>query len=366
LRQDDLHHNHRNHQLDLLRIIFATLVLLAHAPELTDGNRSREILSRLTHSNVTFGAFGVDGFFLLSGFLIVRSWQVSPDFFSFLRKRVLRIFPGYIVATLLSTLVVGLLAPGVRPFFERLDLHFVKSIFDLKGPATPSVFPGLPYSVVNGSLWTIIYEFRCYILVALFGICGLYRRLAVWLACTVVLLGLMIPTNLTAHLPWPRVFYSILGDPDQVIRLVAIYFVGGCFYIFRRNIQFHRPFAIGAFAALLCVCVLTPAHFEPALAVFGGYLMFYLGQIPIKSLEWMKKFPDISYGIYLYGWPVESLWIWYRHGSPWVTFLISTVICFVLGSLSWHLVERPMLRFKRRQARAEPALQAEGHLTLAS
>jgi hypothetical protein len=62
---------------------------------LSDGNRSREIFTHLTHSDVTFGTFGVDGFFLLSGYLIVRSWQLNPDLFSFLRNRVLRIFPGY-------------------------------------------------------------------------------------------------------------------------------------------------------------------------------------------------------------------------------------------------------------------------------
>ena len=38
----------RNHQFDLLRIIFATLVLLSHAPEITDGNVSRELFNRLT------------------------------------------------------------------------------------------------------------------------------------------------------------------------------------------------------------------------------------------------------------------------------------------------------------------------------
>ena len=60
----------RNHQLDLLRIIFATMVLLGHASELTPGQLYGDIFRRWTHSNVTFGAIGVDGFFLLSGFLI--------------------------------------------------------------------------------------------------------------------------------------------------------------------------------------------------------------------------------------------------------------------------------------------------------
>ena len=70
----------RNHQFDLLRIIFATLVLLSHAPEITDGDSSRELLHRSTGAPITFGTLGVDGFFVLSGFLIVQSWLGDPEF----------------------------------------------------------------------------------------------------------------------------------------------------------------------------------------------------------------------------------------------------------------------------------------------
>jgi len=73
----------RNHQFDLLRIFFATLVLLSHAPEITNGNASRELLHRLTHAPMTFGVLGVDGFFVLSGYLIVQSWLGDPEFLTF-------------------------------------------------------------------------------------------------------------------------------------------------------------------------------------------------------------------------------------------------------------------------------------------
>ena len=67
---------------------------------------------------MTFGTLGVDGFFILSGYLIVQSWLGDPELINFLRKRVLRIVPGYLVAVFLSTLAVGLLAPGVDQFLS--------------------------------------------------------------------------------------------------------------------------------------------------------------------------------------------------------------------------------------------------------
>ena len=340
----------RNLRFDLLRIVFATLVLLAHAPELTDGNRSRELFSRFTHSDVTFGVLGVDGFFLISGFLIVQSWESDPEFLNFLRKRLLRIVPGYLVAVALSTLAVGLLAPGIPNFFSHFDFHFFSTVALLYSPATPPVLPGLPDPLVNGPMWTISYEFRCYLLVGLFGVAGILRRRVAWLLIAIGLLGAMTSTWLPNHL-WHEHF-TVFGDPEQLPRLFGAFFVGGLFWLFRERMPFRPTFALTA-AAIVCASAFSARLFELALIVFGGYLMFYFTQQKTQQKR-RHLFPDISYGVYLYGWPVESLWIWYVHGSPWVTFVASALICFGLGWLSWHFVERPMLKLKRRSSAPLP------------
>ncbi len=344
----------RNHQFDLLRIVFATLVLLAHAAEITDGNPTRELLHRLTGS-MTFGTLGVDGFFLLSGYLIIQSWQGDPELLNFLRKRALRILPGYFVAVALSTLAVGLLAPGVDHFFRRLDVHFLNSIALLSSPATPPVFPGRPYATVNGAMYTIGYEFRCYLLVALLGVCGLVRRPWVVLLATGLLLSSLVYPALFLQMHWPRHVEALAGQPAVAFRLTAVYMLGCCFYLFRTRIVFRPALAIVAATALLFFWIFFSSHAEVALVLFGGYLMFYLGQAHLHGLDSMRRLPDISYGIYLYGWPVESLWIWFHPGSPWITFALSTLICFAIGWLSWHFVERPALKLKRRATAALPA-----------
>ncbi len=345
--------SHRNNPFDLLRIVFATLVLLSHASELTDGNRSRELLYRFTRSGLTFGQVAVDGFFLLSGYLIVQSWLGDPQLVNFLRKRVLRIVPGYLVAVVLSTVAVGLLAPGVTPFFSRIDGSFLKSAFLLTSPVTPPVFPGHPFPNVNGSMYTIAYEFRCYLLVAVLGLCGLFRRPIVCLAATLVLLCSLLYITPFEHMHWHK--QDLLGLPALTIRFTAIYLVGCCFYLFRNRIAFRPWIALVAVALLAAGFAFVPSIAEFALVLCGGYLMFYLGGMHLPSLSAMRRFPDISYGVYLYGWPVESLWIWYHRGSPWITFLASTIICCGLGWLSWHFVERPALALKRSPGSAPKA-----------
>lgn len=246
----------RNRSIDLLRIIFATLVLLAHAPELTPGRSSDELFQHFTHSKVSFGMLGVDGFFLLSGFLIVQSWVRNPALLVFLQKRLLRIVPGYLVAALLSTLVVGLLAPAIPGFFQHFTWDFPLSLLLLDDPRTPPVLPVL----VNGSMWTIPYEFRCYLLVALLGVLGLFRRPVLWLALTLFLIPTM--SYRVWHLLVWRRFVLLTGEPPHVFRLTATFCIGGCFYLFRKHITFRPAFALVA-AVLLGVFLFLPTRPSP-------------------------------------------------------------------------------------------------------
>lgn len=135
----------RQNNFNLVRLLLALLVLLSHAPELIDGNRSRELLTCLFGS-LSFGELAVDGFFLLSGYLIMQSWDAQPQPWPFFKKRALRIYPGFVVATLVCAFVVGPLAADPDTYFGELNVPaLLANMALLQKPAVPAVFAGLPY-----------------------------------------------------------------------------------------------------------------------------------------------------------------------------------------------------------------------------
>jgi len=171
---------HRDN-IGFLRLIFASLVIIGHAPEQIDGDRHREPLTVIFHT-VSLGELALDAFFLISGYLITMSWMQSSSLSSYLKKRLLRIYPAFIIAYILSVFVLGPLV-GAAPWRWISDTAF--RLVALQSPANyPGELQGLHFAALNGSMWTIAYEFRCYLLVAALGMTGVLGRRWVMLFVT--------------------------------------------------------------------------------------------------------------------------------------------------------------------------------------
>ena len=346
-----------SNNFNFLRLLLASLVLLSHSPELIDGNRSREILTRI-FGTLSFGELAVDGFFLLSGYLIVQSWAREPRLLPFLQKRVLRIYPAFVVCSLVCAFIVGPLASQSQSYFAALNLpKFLAKMMMLRSPSVPPVFQGLPYPDVNGAAWTIAYEFRCYLLVALVGLVGVARSTRGWLLLTACAVALSLVPQVVSNIAVPA-GHLLIGTWPDALRLVPIFLVGGSFYILRKAIRYEKRWA-GLAVLILVPCMFHKTTAQLALYTVGAYAFFWLAFAPIPALRRFGSYSDVSYGLYLYGWPTQMLLLWnFRSISPALLFLLTWPIALGCGALSWHLVEKPFLRLKPRPGAASAASAA--------
>jgi len=347
----------RANNFGALRLLFAYLVIVAHSPELVDGNASREPLN-LIFGTITFGGLAVDGFFLISGYLITKSFVNSQSSLDYLWKRVLRIYPGYLVAFFAALFIVGPLAGGR---FEGSSVHILvenlKRLALLQAPELPGAFQGSHYPALNGSMWTISYEFRCYLIVLAIGATGALSKRWTVLAATALLLALST-MNLDGSLPWLRSVRALTGDLNQATALTGIFGVGACFYLFRDHLR-YRGVASAVAAVLLLLMLFSPLLATPGLAIFGGYVLFWFAlAVRSERLRSIGESVDLSYGVYLYAFPIQKLIILFNPAiSPWAVTAGTVVAASGVAWLSWRLIEKPALDLRGLKPRPSRILQ---------
>jgi len=331
----------QQNNFSVLRLFFASLVIVSHTPEMIDGDRSREVLTMI-FGTLSFGEVAVDGFFLISGYLITKSFLTSSSSWSFIKKRLARIVPGFVVCFFICLLVLAPFLGGSFSVSADILRSNAKMLAVLQGPYTPDILPGLPYPSTNVPMWTIAYEFRCYVLVLVLGVLGVLGA-ARWrwgiLGFAALLLGLNA-SGITAEASVP--FSVALGQVGSTVRLFGVFAVGMCFYLFRDRLTYSHPGAAIA-AILLVICLFNRFSAEAAFAIFGGYLIFWFTfKFPALWLSSLADRNDISYGMYLYAWPVGTSLIWlFGMRDPIVVGALTFLITPAFATLSWVLIERP-------------------------
>jgi peptidoglycan/LPS O-acetylase OafA/YrhL len=333
----------QNNNLNAIRLLLAILVILDHSFPLTRG-KDGDPLFILSHEQTTCGILAVYLFFFISGFLITASWLNSKSMNDYLRRRILRIFPGYIVALIFSFLIASAFA--VHPFADLPSrLGKFNDVFYLgkQSCAGDWVFPKNPYpSTANGSLWTIHTEFMCYLLVAAIGLFGFFKHRS--LIFTIFLMmfgycGLTLLLKGEASIQFDLGFFAFL--------FYAIFLSGACAWLWRDKIPIHSALAIPTLIITLITTQFSPLFMM--LAPFtASYLVLWIGfAFRIKILAWCDK-TDLSYGVYLFAFPIQQTLVVAGLTNPWMLFIIATPISLAVAFLSWTFVEKPFLRMKSR------------------
>jgi peptidoglycan/LPS O-acetylase OafA/YrhL len=330
------------------------LVIFSHSYMLGTGSEAAEPLFFATRGQLTLGSLAVDWFFVLSGFLIAQSWERIHALGPFLAKRARRIYPGFIVAVAIcSWVVVPLASPTGDTFTLSHLVDFFLTVPRLLNPTYAGAFAHNAFpDAVNGSLWSIPFEFWCYVGVALMGVSGILRRRR-WVA---LLFLLAIPIHLafdvTQIRPGGGLLGKIVGFPPIWARMLPLYLAGVVFFQYREWLRPRGVFAVVAVLGL-AVAARVPHGMVVALPILGSYLLFYLAFNRHVRVHGFAKHGDISYGVYLYAFPIQQLIVQWAGGrmSQQALFWSALPPVLVAGAASWFGVER---YFQQRSKRTQP------------
>jgi peptidoglycan/LPS O-acetylase OafA/YrhL len=361
------HFDSRDNNLDFLRLFFAVLVIFSHSYPLGTGTEALEPMMRLTHGQTTLGTVAVDAFFIISGFLITNSFLRSRSMPSYFRKRVARIYPAFLVCVLFCVVVVGPLGGAALSYMGHIShiLRFAGSAAVLQLGPSGHAFIHNRRGEINGSLWSVSYEFGCYIGVALLGVWGLVRKRVVVLTLLVASLLFLLSAFLLVNVwrPGGHFWTHVLGNTylweRTLLRapLIPMYLSGMVFYLYRERIRHNSGLALLAVAVLIVSCF-VPYSWMICFPIFGTYLIFWFGFHPRVRIHHFARFGDFSYGTYLYAFPIQQLIVQLHGGalSPLPLFLYATPPTLLVAVLSWHGVEKWFLSPRRRRGEDAPIL----------
>ena len=329
----------RQNNFDLLRLVLAFSVCLAHLGEVS-GIQSFHPLELYFYSGVA-----VDCFFVVSGFLIFRSYQQSSGILSYFNKRLRRIYPAYVTVVLLAAFLLPLLiGTTTELFFSTEWLRYLLSnlaFLNFLQPTLSGVFSNNPLQVINPPLWTIKIEVMFYLSVPL--IFFLLHKRKKWLILALLYGASIGYSFIFLHLHQSSGLDIYLRLEKQFPGQLAFFLGGGGLYLYFSFFKKHYWKTL--LPALLFLGIkgytIVPALYPLALAiaVISFALCFpYLG-------NW-GKYGDISYGVYIYHFPIIQMFTAFDlfRGHPWSAFVLLILSILLCSVCSYHLIERPFLR----------------------
>jgi peptidoglycan/LPS O-acetylase OafA/YrhL len=201
--------------------------------------------------------------------------------------------------------------------------------------------------VINGSLWTLTYEWSSYFVVAALLGFGLLRFTR---ATVVVVAGIFGFINALFFFYQQLAVSSFGSIIDQSFAAFGFgFFVGASIAAFADTIRLSTW--AGIVTGIVVVVSLTSVGWKVVgFAALPYFLLWIAANLP-KQFRWIGQKNDYYYGIYLYGFLIQQTTAYF--GLHLIGIVPWTVICIALAFgmawLSCNLIERPALSLKSIQ-----------------
>lgn len=326
---------------DFLRFVFAFTVAFAHLIELSD-------LEVLKPFKIYFNTrLAIDGFFIVSGFLIAKSYENSKTLKEYIIKRAKRIIPAYAVVILASALLFSVISSySMYEYFSNSQFwNYLAANLSFQNylePCLPGVFETNKFCAVNGALWTIKLEEAFYLLVPVFYWLVRVKKLNFYVLIVIVYL-----LSVTYYM-----YFLSIGNYRIAKQLP------GALAFFATGIVFYKNFSIlkkwKDYIIIPCLIVFVLEHYilktQLLKPISFGFMVFYAAY-SFRFLNNFGKYGDFTYGIYIYHFPLIQLFGFLGLFNKYPPLIICTLILMLtllMAILSWYLVELPYLSKNRR------------------
>lgn len=344
-----------NNNIDLLRLLAALLVAWSHVPELF----GTKMLMPPFPVNVGAGGLGVAIFFFLSGLLVTNSLVAKKNPRAFAWSRFMRIYPAFFVTLLVFVFVIGPIfttwssgeyfgSGETWRFFGRNARLRIQYFL-------PGLWEGRPNTSVNASAWTIPLEVGCYIALLFAFVLCCYFKLKPWLFIVAALVCSVLPHEWYIHLLGKG--YSIVDHVD-----IFCFATGAAMALHKDRVQVNKSLIV----AMLIMCVMTWRCQNVISYLFPlTVAITLLYATSVGPLVILRPKHDISYGLYLWHWPVYQVLFTFLSGlNPYLFFVLGMVVTMAISYLSARLVEEPCMELGRKLGKRETKWPDNGIIIL--
>jgi peptidoglycan/LPS O-acetylase OafA/YrhL len=328
---------------DLIRLLAAIAVIYGHAFALIQNSSGSDLFKKVF--GIYAGEWGLKTFFFLSGLLVVNSVLTTKGPIQYLIQRFFRIWPALAFVVLSTTLILGPLCTtlSLNDYFSSdLVWHYLRRAltFQFWGSSygLPGVFAANHYKTeVNAPLWTLSIEVFAYLcILALFLVGAFNKKIAPWLFL-LFLLDTLLPERL--------IFFWLPKNSFDFSSIPFCFAIGGILAIYKDKVSVSASLAFG----FLLLCYLFRGWTHHTYIVYTFVFVFTLYIASLDKVINLPQFPDISYGTYLWGWPVQQT---LSHFFPtiqfWPYFLATLAITLTMAYLSWRIIENRSMRFGKK------------------
>lgn len=335
---------HTTNNFDFLRFLFACLVVISHSYPLSGSNESAQWIYHTKKVQITYASLGLNGFFVISGYFIFQSMMRSKSLKTFYFKRFLRLFPGLFVVLLVSLLLSPFVYESTLPLLANKEFYtylpFNISLYGFQS-GIKGIFDNNAYHSINGSLWTIRYEFSLYIAVSIL----FYFRNKPKVVFSLLLFAFLMFYILYVFFIEKVGSAKIFGMLGSNILYLGLFFILGSLMA---SVQLEKMPIKKSFFAFLIVLIVLSIYFNIYHLTEHFLYSILVLLVGFKALPFFSTFGkvgDMSYGIYIYSFPIQQILMYFFNFNIFQLMTSSLLLSMVFGYFSWHLVEKRALRF---------------------